>query len=139
MGLILDTSVLIATERGRFRLSDLYRAYAREQFHIAAITVAELAHGVERADTPERRTARAAIIEQFLAHLEVLEYDAAVARRHAVLWAGLEKKGKMIGPYDLLIAATALAHDYGVVTLNSSEFQRVPALALVDVKPFLAE
>lgn len=139
MGLILDTSILIAAERGRFDLAALYRAHARERFHLAAITVAELAHGVERADTPARKTARAALVEQFFAHLEILEYDATVARRHAAIWAGLEKKGKMIGPYDLLIAATALAHGYGLVTLNGGEFHRVPSLVLVDVRPFAAK
>jgi predicted nucleic acid-binding protein len=53
------------------------------------------------------------------------------ARRHAQLWAELTRKGKMIGAHDLIIAATALAHDFHLATLNATEFRRVPGLKLV--------
>src|SRR6266540_3142705 len=52
------------------------------------------------------------------------------ARRHADLWAELAKRGRMIGPHDLLIGATALAHGYALATLNRREFRRVPGLVL---------
>jgi tRNA(fMet)-specific endonuclease VapC len=55
MGLILDSSILIAAERGRFDLPALFQSRPDEAFFIAAITASELLHGVQRADTPERR------------------------------------------------------------------------------------
>jgi tRNA(fMet)-specific endonuclease VapC len=137
MGLILDSSVLIAGERQRFRLAELFAAHPQERFFIAAITATELLHGVERATSPKRKAARSALVEQYLSHLSVLDFDLAAARRHAALWAWLEPKGAMIGPYDLLIAATALEYDFSVATLNLAEFQRVPALRLADVAPYV--
>ena len=137
MGLILDTSVLIAAERGRFRIADLFAAYPDEGFYIATITAAELLHGVERAKPQERRAVRSAVVEQYLLHLELIDFDLAVARRHAVLWASLETSGIIIGPYDMLIAATALEYNHRMVTLNTSEFSRVPALQLVETASFI--
>jgi predicted nucleic acid-binding protein len=107
MGIICDTSILIAAERKRFKIKEFFAAHADESFFLAAISAAELLHGVERA-TPSRKLARSATVEGFLDALEVIDYDLSVARRHAALWAVLAKSGKMIGPYDMLIAATAL-------------------------------
>ncbi len=137
MGLILDTSVLIAAERRRFHLAGLFAAHPQERFFIAAITASELLHGVERATLPERKATRLAWVEQYLSHLNVLDFDLEAARRHAALWALLETSGSIIGPHDLLIAATALEYDYSVATLNAAEFQRVPALRLADVVAFV--
>lgn len=136
MGLILDTSVLIAAEKGVFALPALFTAHAEEPFFIAAITATELLHGVERADSAPRRKKRAAFVEAVLEDFEPIDYDLPVARRHAALWAALEKKGRRIGPYDLLIAATALQHDLALVTLNRAEFSQVPGLRLIATKPF---
>jgi predicted nucleic acid-binding protein len=138
MGLILDTSVFIAAEKKRLDLAGLFSAYPTELFYMAAITAAELWHGVVRAQPAARKSERAAFVERILAEIEAIDFDLPVARRHAELWAGLEKAGTLIGPYDLLIAATALYHGYGVVTLNEKEFRRVPALGLVDIRPFLS-
>lgn len=137
MGLILDTSTLIAAERGRFDLPALFRANAGEEFFIAAITVSELLHGVERANTPERREKRSRYVEGVLQRLPVIDLDTAVARRHARIWAELEMAGKLIGPHDLLIAATVLEQDHSLVTLNQAEFSHVDGLRLQDVTPFV--
>jgi tRNA(fMet)-specific endonuclease VapC len=138
VGLILDTSVLIAAERGRLRFGDLLAAHSGEQIFIASITASEILHGVERASPPERKTARSEIMERFLEHFEVIDLDLNVARRHAILWADLEKRGTMIGAHDLIIGATALAYDHRVATLNRSEFARIPELPLIELAPFTA-
>jgi tRNA(fMet)-specific endonuclease VapC len=137
MGLILDTSILIAAERQRFRLPEFFAAYPAEGFFIASITASELLHAVERAIPPERKIVRSALVEQFLINLEVLDFDLSVARRHAGIWAFLERNGLMIGPYDLIIAATALACNHRLATLNLNEFRRVPSLQLADTAPFV--
>lgn len=137
MGLILDTSVLLAAEKKRLDLPRLFSAHAMESFFLAAITASELLHGVARAQPAARKTARAAFVETILSEIEVIDFDLAVARRHADLWASLEKTGHGIGPYDLLIAATALHHHHPLATLNRDEFRRVPGLRLIDPAPFL--
>jgi predicted nucleic acid-binding protein len=137
MGLIIDSSVLIATERNRFDLAAFFASQGAEECFIAAITASELLHGVERASTIERREKRSRHVEIILQDLPVLDFDLLIARQHAVLWAQLEKSGQMIGPHDLQIAATAIAAGYAVATLNHCEFVRVPGLLLVDVQPFV--
>lgn len=131
--MILDSSILIADERGRFALQDFFSAHSGESFYLAAITVSELWHGVERAVPATRRQAREAHLRQRLTHLNVLAFDAEVAKRHAAVWAGLEVRGMLIGAHDMQIAATAVHHGHMLATLNQKEFTRVPELQLVDV------
>jgi tRNA(fMet)-specific endonuclease VapC len=137
MGLILDTSVLIAAEKQQFNLRRLFEAHANEPFFIAAITAAELLHGVERAQPPARKRIRSRYVEAVLSEIESIDFDLSVARRHARLWATLEKAGKIVGPYDLLIAATANQYGYAVVTLNLAEFRRITGLRVIDPAPYL--
>lgn len=139
MGLILDTSVLIAAERARLDLPRLFAAHAEEPFALAAITASELLHGVERAESGHRRRARGAFVEAVLAELDLVDFDLPVARRHAVLWTELERLGRRIGPHDLQIAATALQLNYGLVTLNPAEFRQVPGLRLEDPSAFRSD
>ena len=131
MGLILDTSVLIAAEKQRIDLTAFFLAHASEGFYLAAITASELLHGVSRAEPSARKRARAEFVEDILARVETIEFDLPVARRHDDLWAALEKRGQLIGPHDLLIAATALYYDHGLATLNAEEFTRVPRLRVI--------
>ncbi len=125
MGTLLDTSVLIRAERAGWAL-DLP---ADEEVGIAAITAAELLHGVHRAD-PERRAQRAAFVEHVLRTIDTLAFDLGTARVHARLWADLAQAGNTIGPHDLLVAATALARGWAVATHNLRELSRVPGLVL---------
>ena len=137
MGVILDTSVLIAAERRRLDLSAFFAAQEDATFCIAAITAAELLHGVERAKPAARKQTRAQFVEWVLAQVETIDFDLALARQHAGIWATLEAAGKVIGPYDLLIAATALHYDHPLATLNVEEFRQVPGLRLIDVAKYL--
>jgi tRNA(fMet)-specific endonuclease VapC len=132
VGLILDTSVLIASERQSFDLARFFADHGDEPFCVAAITVSELLHGVERAPPGRRRIQRAKFVESLLGELDVIEFDEPIARRHAGVWAAMEERGKVIGAHDLLIAATALHTDQGLVTLNAAEFAQVVGLVLVE-------
>jgi tRNA(fMet)-specific endonuclease VapC len=136
MGLILDSSVLIAAERGRLRFADFCSSLGDKPLFIAAITASELLHGVERAESPALRKKREAFVEALLSRLQILEFDLDVARHHARLWAELATNGTMIGPHDLQIAATALRHGFSLATLNLDEFQRVPSLTLADLTAY---
>lgn len=137
MGMILDTSILVADERRRFDLTGFFQAHAQETFSIAAITASELLHGVERANTPERKLKRQSYVEAVLQKLSAIDFDLRIARHHARLWAELEIAGKIIGPHDMMIAATALAEGHSLATLNQDEFARVPGLSLASVSDFL--
>src|ERR1035441_2121136 len=92
MGLILDTSILIADERAKFDMPGFLRLFPTPQPLITAITASELLHGVERAQDAARRTRRQQHVEQVLASLFVQSFDLAQARCHAWLWADLETR-----------------------------------------------
>lgn len=129
MEVLIDTSFLIRIEKNSFKPEAIDRLLGR----VAAVTVAELWHGVFRADTPARRQRRQADVERLLSALTVLDYDTDVARTHARIWADLQQRGEVIGPYDLQIAATAVHHDLPVLTLNVREFARVSGVQLVEL------
>jgi tRNA(fMet)-specific endonuclease VapC len=93
--------------------------------------VAELLHGVHRAQGVHQRQQRQRKVEAVLSALQVLPYTTDIARVHAEIWAHLSERGQMIGAHDLIIAATALTHQLTLVTLNLRHFERVPGLAVV--------
>lgn len=138
MGLIIDSSVLIEVERNRFDLDALLEAEAAMTgVFISTITVSELLHGVERAETPARRQKRLTFAQEILEDIPAIPFGVFEARLHAKIWGDLAKKGRPIGAYDLTIAATALAGDHQLATLNRSEFERVEGLKVPDLTPFL--
>lgn len=136
MGVVLDTTILIAAERRRFDMPAFLGSLGEAGVAIAAITAAELLYGWERAKEPELRARRGAFVEGILEALPTMTFGLAEARRHAHTWAELASRGQMIGPHDLLVAATALSADFAVATLNRREFGRVPGLTLVELNEF---
>jgi tRNA(fMet)-specific endonuclease VapC len=96
--------------------------------------VSELLHGVHRA-RGARRTRRRAYVEHLLAQLEPVPITEPVARVHAEIWASLAARGEVIRSHDLWIAATALAHGFGVATGNTRDFERVAGLRVLAARP----
>jgi predicted nucleic acid-binding protein len=81
---------------------------------------------------PEARRARnAADVERILETYEPLPITDAVARVHAAIWAQLAAAASSVDAHDLWIGATALAHGFGVATLNRRDFDRIPELRVV--------
>ena len=136
MGVILDTSVLVAGERRTIRIEELLRSLGDEPVALAAITASELLHGCHRAPEPGLRARRSAFVEGVLGLIPVLPFGLAEARRHCELWATLAQQGAAIGPHDMLVGATALAYGYSLATLNRREFSRIPGLRLAPIERF---
>jgi len=132
MAIVLDTDVIIRGEKGTFDLRGWLTLRATEQIEIAAITVAELWHGVERS-TPEHRSRRQAYLETVFNVLPVIPYTDAIAREHARIWAEAEATGKMTGYYDLLVAATARHRGSQLATFNRRHFEHIRGLNLVEL------
>lgn len=128
MATLIDSSVLIAAERGRLNFDDISARYAQEDVAISAVTASELLHGLYRARTAAQRHRRQAFIEGLLAQLPVIAFDLTVARVHASLWADLAKRGGAVGERDLMIGATAIAKDYALVTRDERSFPKIPGL-----------
>ena len=131
MGALIDSSVLIAAERGALDLEHLLTGSAEMELAISAITAAELLHGVHRASKARYRAQREAFVERLLEAWPVLPFDFTAARIHARVWSSLAAKGVSIGAHDLIIAATALANGLALVTHDKRRFSKVPGLQVV--------
>src|SRR4051812_22705246 len=105
MGLILDSSLLIADERGKFDLPAFLKRFSEQPPMISTVTASELLHGIERAIDPARKARRQQHVEQILCSVTVLPFDLQQARVHARIWAELQQRGLMIGAHDLQIAS----------------------------------
>jgi tRNA(fMet)-specific endonuclease VapC len=126
---LLDTNLCIRVLRDR-------PPAIRERFNseadglcISTIVLTELLHGAAKSARPEDNRRE---VERFCARLEVLPFDADAAAHAADIRAALERQGRTIGGYDLLIAGHARSRGLVVVTNNLGEFTRVDGLRCVD-------
>lgn len=134
MGVILDSSEIIALERNRGSVESLIQGREDEPFGISVVTVAELLHGVERANTESRKIKRQAFVEKVIEMIPVFPFDMGAARIYARIWASIVQRGFTVGAHDLIIAATAISLDYKVITANRRDFEKVEGLRL-EVRP----
>jgi tRNA(fMet)-specific endonuclease VapC len=130
MAIILDADVIIRGEKGSFDLSKWLTGNSDEDFEVAAITVAELWHGVERA-TRIHRSRREQYLRTILAPLPIIPYTEQTAYEHAKLWAELETSGKMIGAHDIIVAATARGRGSQIATFNQRHFKFVTGINII--------
>ena len=98
-----------------------------EDICISVITYAELLHGVEKSMARDRNMIALTL---FLSNIEIIDYNQKAAMEYGLLKASLEKTGKPIGPFDMLIASHAKSLGYTLVTNNTKEFERVEGLSL---------
>ena len=98
-----------------------------DQMCISTITLMELVYGAEKSSNPDRNLRE---LEGFAARLEVLDYDTLAATHTGQLRAELAKQGKLIGPYEQMIAGHARSLGLITVTNNLKEFDRVPGLRI---------
>jgi predicted nucleic acid-binding protein len=134
LGLILDSSVIIAAERKRQTVEELLtsvgRAFGEVEVAISAVTPAELVHGAVRANTPEIRIARRAFIDEVKKHVPVHPITDSTAEIAGQISGEQAAKGITLPADDLLIGASAIEQGYAVATLNTRHFQRIPGLHL---------
>lgn len=129
--LILDTGVLVATERQRRETSTALSA--DDDVVIAAISVAELRTGIDLA-SPERRQRRTEFLVRVLETLPVEPYDLATAEAHGRLLAHVSRDGRKRGAHDLIIAATAVATKRIVLTTDrAARFGDLPGVECIEV------
>lgn len=103
-----------------------------EQIRIPAVVEAELLFGSEKSEQRDRNLAR---VQKFLSAFEIVPFDSHCAEFYARTSADLERRGTPIGPSDLFIAATVMAHSHVLVTNNVKEFRRIPGLQIENWVP----
>ncbi|MGA2216170.1 MAG: PIN domain-containing protein [Bryobacteraceae bacterium] len=137
MGLILDSTFLIAAERqGKSVLQILEQieaAFGAVDVGISVIAVAELVHGAYRAQDEARKQRRLRFIERLSTDVPVYPVTLGIARMVGRMEGELAGQGVSVAFEDLAIGATALALGFDVATANLRHFQSIPELKVVAI------
>lgn len=137
MGLILDTGILIASERRRESVEDILRrvraAHGEIDIALSTVSVVELTHGIYRArndaDRERRRVFAEGVFQDIIVHPVTLE----IAQLAGKIEGEQAAQGIAIAFEDLVIGATALHLGFDVATLNVKHFQLIPGLKIVSL------
>ncbi len=133
MGLVIDTSALVALERSGLAWERAVPPeLAGEEAVLPAIVYAELLAGARLADTPQRAAARQGMVDALAARVPIVDFGREIAARWADLFALLRRHGSAVPANDLAVAATALHLGFGAVVGPSDEahFRLIPGLAV---------
>lgn len=125
--LILDTSVLVAGERGALDPETVLPG--GQDVSVPAVAIAEFMAGVHLQPDPGRRSAAKGFLDLVLAALPVIDYTASTAEHHSLLLAHTRTTGRRRGAHDLIIAATARATDRTIITTDGrARFDELPGV-----------
>lgn len=138
-GLVLESSVLIAAERAKLTTPEVLRNIRASAnigdapVVISAMTVAELAHGIYRANTTERRQRRRQFVNELKAHIPIHPVTESTAEIIARVGGEQAAKGINLPFIDLIIGASALELGYAIGTGNIRDFDRIPDLKVISL------
>lgn len=134
---MLDSTAAVAAERQGKNAHQLLESVALETgddgIAVSVVTVLELAHGITRADTPERRDRRQRFLDELLIGVPIQAVTVPIALRAGQIDGQSQAKGVRIPLSDLLIGASALELGYGVGTANVRHFQLIPGLSVIQL------
>lgn len=134
MGLILDSSVVIASARlgqTAYQMLETIGLQSDDsEIAISVVTVLELAHGITCADTPQRRARRQQFLDDLLVGMPIHAVTVPIALRAGQIDGQMQAAGTRIALADLLIGVTALELGPSVATANMRHFQMIPGLVL---------
>lgn len=130
MTYLLDSNVWVALlRRSSTPVVNRFQAADPADLRVCSVVIAELRYGCARS---ARAAANRAAVDALLAPYPSLPYDDPATDHFVAVRRHLEQLGQLIGPYDLQIAAIALANGCTLVTHNTAEFRRVPGLVTED-------
>jgi len=137
LGLVLDSSVLIAVERRKQTpaqiIEDVVKKVGAVPIILSSLTVAEIGHGIYRANTPEIRERRRAFLDELKATIPIHPITEATAEIIARVGGEQAAKGINLPFIDLIIAAGALELGYAIGTGNTRDFTRIPDLKVISL------
>ena len=126
---VLDTNTLIYYFKGEGNVAINLLQKPPKDIGIPSIVIYELGVGIGKSTSPQKRINQ---LETLLSTVEILPFGLEAANTAAQIRVNLEQDGKPIGPYDILIAATAMTHGATLVTHNTQEFERIDSLNITD-------
>lgn len=126
---VLDTNILIYFFKGIGHVGDKLLSLSPKEIFIPSIVLYELEVGIGKSQFPDKRIKQ---LKDLVSVINVLSFTSETAKYSAGIMVQLGKKGMPIGPFDTLIAGTALANNAILVTHNIKEFERVSNLQIED-------
>jgi len=129
MKYVLDTNTLIYFFKGAGKVAANLLAKSPSEIAIPSIVLYELEVGIGKSQSPQKRMAQ---LQEFISLLHIIPFGHAEAKCAAGIRIKLEKRGMPVGPYDVLIAASALANHWTLITHNQREFFRIEGLKMED-------
>jgi tRNA(fMet)-specific endonuclease VapC len=127
---LLDTNIVSYWMRGHEPVLQRIRTHSPKDLSLAAITLAEIYHGIEKSPTKKRE--RRERIEAIRTILKIHLFDESAAVEYGIIRTQLEKKGSVISERDLQLASIATAYGLCVITHSTKEFRRVEKLRVED-------
>lgn len=124
---LLDTNILIYYFKGLGNVPQKLLSASPKDIAIPAVVMFELEYGITKSTAPKKRQQQ---LSELCSVVNVLPFGPAEAKLAADIRGKLERKGMPIGPYNLLIAGTAIANNAVLVTNNVKEFSRVQTLQI---------
>jgi len=129
---LLDTNICIyIINKSPKNIVEKMRSFNPNDIKISTITVSELEYGASKS---LNRIKNRFAMNNFLSPFQIIPFDAQDAEIYGIIRTELELRGKPIGPYDLQLAAQALARGFILVTNNTDEFSRIKQLKLENWK-----
>lgn len=130
MNYLLDTNICIyiikkSPEQVLKKLEVIINDEKKNEIYLSSVTVSELYYGVEKSNQVDKNLEA---LKGFLTPFRIVSFDFPSAEIFGKIRSKLERKGVVIGPYDLQIASIAMANDFVLVTNNTKEFKRVAGL-----------
>ena len=123
---LIDTNICIyLIKKNPIAVVNKVKAYEPYQIKVSAVTVAELEYGASKSKAVEKNRT---VLIKFLSSFEIISFDDQDAECFGQIRTYLEGIGKIIGSYDMLIAAQAVCKNLILVTNNVKEFGRIPNL-----------
>lgn len=127
---LLDTNICIyIINKNPRQVVDKIKSYRPHQIKLSSISMGELEYGIS--NSQQRDKNRQALLH-FSSAFDIVEFDDNDAEIFGLIRANLERRGLIIGPYDMQIAAQAMTRDLTLVTNNTSEFSIIPHLKLAN-------
>ena len=128
MKYFLDTNICIYFLKGKNeKLRAMLMSKRPDEIKIPSIVKAELFYGALKS---QQKAENEEIVKKFLLPYEIISFGSDEAEEYGKIRTRLEFTGKTIGPNDLIIASTVLAHDGRLITNNEREFNRVESLTV---------
>jgi tRNA(fMet)-specific endonuclease VapC len=130
MRYFLDTNICIFALKNKFpRIKEMMEKLSPSDIAIPSMVKAELFYGALKS---QKKSIVISALDKFLSPFEIIPFSDKEIMTYAKILANLEKDGNVIGPNDLIIAATTLSHEATLITHNTSEFDRVEGLLVED-------